>query len=158
MQARDYWRLVEPIWQSVSIYQGPDTFLRQFNAAPQQARTLLAAHWCQSEVCNGGFLQFFYNPTSVLAPEASEAFRAIGMPLTAEVVAKAAAWFGAEYPREREQRMARLAPFHPRKRGTDPFESLDTEFFRLLDKESGGFITAANQYAAGRISSGNDAA
>jgi Domain of unknown function (DUF4375) len=27
---------------------------------------------CQSEVCNGGFDQFFYNGTGVLAPEAAE--------------------------------------------------------------------------------------
>ncbi|WP_369973953.1 DUF4375 domain-containing protein [Polaromonas sp. SP1] len=33
------------------------------------SRHLFAVHWCQSEICNGGFMQFFANSTGVLAPE-----------------------------------------------------------------------------------------
>lgn len=70
-----YWRLVEPIWDTVSIYHGPKAFLEQFEAAPEASRTLFAAHWCQSEIDNGGLYQFFCNSTGVLALEAAEAFR-----------------------------------------------------------------------------------
>ena len=68
-----YWRLLEPIWDSVSIYDGPKTFLRQYRRLPRAVGHLFAAHWCQSEICNGGFHQFFGNSTGVLAPEAMEA-------------------------------------------------------------------------------------
>jgi hypothetical protein len=147
MEQRRYWRAIELIWESVSIYVEPDAFLRSFRDAPERSRNLLAAHWCQSEVSNGGFLQFFYNPTGVLAPEAAEGVRSLGMLQIATVIERAIAWFGTAYPRKRDHRIAVLAPYHPRKRGNDPFEQLDLEFLHLLDTESGGFIHAANRYA-----------
>ena len=74
-----YWRAVDPIWHSISIYDGPRVFLRQFGKVPVHLGLLLAAHWCRSEVFNGGFHQFFSNPTGVLAPEAVSGFKAIGL-------------------------------------------------------------------------------
>ena len=56
-----YWRIVAPIWDDVSIYDGPEVFLRGFAAAPRRARNLMVAHWCVSEVRNGGLGQFFSN-------------------------------------------------------------------------------------------------
>lgn len=99
-----YWSLVDPIWETVSIYDGPEVFLRQYNASPEASRTLFAAHWCQSEINNGGFGQFFSNSTGVLAPEGVQAFRALGMPQTADLIEKAMAAFGAHYPRDRSER------------------------------------------------------
>jgi hypothetical protein len=64
-----YWALVEPYWDGVDIYEGPGRFLDDFKAVPARSAHLLAAHWCQSEVINGGFDQFFYNSTGVLAPD-----------------------------------------------------------------------------------------
>ena len=66
-----YWSLVEPHWERISIYDGGATFLRQFLTTPVRSRHLFAAHWCMSEVYNGGFHQFFHNSTGVLAPEAA---------------------------------------------------------------------------------------
>src|SRR6478672_11661355 len=84
-----YWSLVKPIWRSISIYHGPDTFLRQFRVVRPESGYLFAAHWCQSEVRNGGLHQFFSNSTGVLAPEALTAFRAIGLSEWADVLAEA---------------------------------------------------------------------
>ena len=47
-----YRAIIKPHWERVSIYEGADTFLREY--ARDVARNLLSAHWCQSEVCNGG--------------------------------------------------------------------------------------------------------
>ena len=144
----DYWELVEPIWDTVSIYDGEAIFLEQFSASPEVSRKLLAAHWCQSEICNGGFDQFFFNSTGVLAPEAVEAYRAIGMPLTAAVIEQAMAFFGAAYPRDSEVRgktldlLAVLSDQDER-----VFEALDDQFFDLIERESGGFVNAADSYA-----------
>jgi hypothetical protein len=143
-----YWSLVEPIWDEISIYDGEEVFLQQFEACSFASRTLFAAHWCQSEVCNGGLHQFFGNSTGVLAPEAVTSFRCIGMPMTAAVVSQAMSWFGPTYPRDREVRNENLAKYereHPE--DWDPFEKLDDHFFELIEKENGGFDVAADVYA-----------
>lgn len=143
-----YWSLVNPIWDIISIYGGEETFQKQYEAVPLVPRTLFAAHWCQSEVRNGGLHQFFGNSTGVLAPEAVLAFKAIGMPRIAAVVSEAMSWFGPVYPRDREVRDEQLGEYeneHPE--NWDPFEKLDDQFFELIEKENGGFIAAADTYA-----------
>jgi hypothetical protein len=137
-----YWAKVEPIWKAISIYEGGDTFLEQFQRVQGKLGDLLAAHWCQSEVRNGGFAQFFGNSTGVLAPEAAAGFRAIGMPRCAAVIAEAMSFFGRPYPREREEREAALTG------EARPFAALDDQFYDLLSEEAGGFAVAADKYAS----------
>jgi hypothetical protein len=72
--------MIKPHWKRVTIYEGGDPFLREYARTPEAARNLLTAHWCQSEVCNGGPHLFFFNPTGVLAPEAAIGYEAIGLP------------------------------------------------------------------------------
>jgi hypothetical protein len=143
-----YWLLVEPHWERISIYEGGDVFLEEYNRTPERARHLFAAHWCVTEVCNGGFHQFFTNSTGVLAPEAEEAFEAIGLPQMASVVRRASAIFGTVYPRDRETRQdALLAYEEGREEDWNPFVLLDDEFFHLVTNESGGWEDAANRFA-----------
>jgi hypothetical protein len=142
------WSLVEPVWKSVSIYDGPDTFRRQFRAVQSEVGHLLAAYWCQSEVRNGGFHQFFSNSTGVLAPEALDAFRSIGLTEWAEILAEAMQVFGTPYPREREDRQERLSEFKGRKREEwDPFHSLDDRFYEWLHAGEKRWEKAADKYA-----------
>src|SRR5438105_3105405 len=93
-----YWSLVKPIWRSVRVYSPPDEFLAQFAGLRPEVGHLFAAHWCQSEVRNGGLHQFFSNSTGVLAPEALVGFRAIGITEWADIVAEAMRFFGESYP------------------------------------------------------------
>lgn len=81
-----YWQAIASIWRTVSVYDGADAFLSQFRKVRPELGHLLASHWCQSEVCNGGFHQFFTNPTGVLAPEAAAGFSAVGMNQCAALV------------------------------------------------------------------------
>lgn len=144
-----YWDLVDPIWDTVSIYEGGETFLKQYADSSEPSRILFAAHWCQSEINNGGFAQFFSNSTGVLAPEGVAAFLALGMPKTAETIQKAMNVFGSAYPREREEREDALeACWNAVDEEDDLFESLDQNFFRLVESENGGFREAADAYAA----------
>jgi hypothetical protein len=48
-----YWKLVRPFWEKIDIYR-VDSFLSTYHAAPIRSAQLYAAHFCQSEVCNGG--------------------------------------------------------------------------------------------------------
>ena len=143
-----YWQLVEPIWDVISIYDGSEAFEAQYRASPEASRTLFAAHWCQSEVRNGGFEQFFSNSTGVLAPEAVEAFKVIGMPKTARVVETAMTVFGSRYPRDRGEREAIMeSAFTSCDDESYPFEEFDEEFFDLIKQEGGGFEASADRYA-----------
>ncbi len=107
--ADSYWDLVEPVWKKISIYDGPEAFLSQFRSFPAVPGNLFAAHWCQSEVRNGGLHQFFSNSTGVLAPEALSGFQAIGLTEWATILDEAMRFFGPSYPRDRETRIAVLA-------------------------------------------------
>jgi hypothetical protein len=123
-------------------YHGVERFLAEYQAAPKAPRTLLAAHWCMSEVSNGGFAQFFFNSTGVLAPEAVVAFRAIGMPNAADTIQAAMNSLGRPYRREREARQDAMTDTDD-----DRLRQLDMQFFKLLREEAGGFRAAADAYA-----------
>jgi hypothetical protein len=140
------WNVVAPYWEPVDIYSGGDVFLRTFARVPEPIGHLLAVTWCQSEVCNGGFHQFFTNSYGVLAPEAAQGFRAINMPAAAGVVEEAMAWFGTPYPRDDQQRDRLLAIFggdlddedeDADEREWNPFCDLDGRFADAIGDEDG---------------------
>lgn len=140
------WRLVKSYWGVVDIYGSPEDFLESFRLAPRNAGLLLDVRWCNSEVCNGGLHQFFYNPTGVLAPEAVEGFQAIGASRCSEIIAQAAEMFGWQYPRDHQRRIAVLRTLERPGRlraEWDPFQALDKEYYasvagdtlyRLMDR------------------------
>lgn len=144
----EYWKLVNPIWNEISINDSEEKFLRDFENADERPRLLFAAHWAQSEFMNGGLGQFFANPTGILAPEAVRAFRAIGMPLTAATLSDAMKFFGDPYPRDREARLSIIERFFE-DHGEDKNPILDQEelFAVQIEEENGGFWEAADQYA-----------
>lgn len=146
--SESYWRFVEPIWDTVSIYDGGDVFLREFNKATDKQKTLFAAHWTQSEVMNGGLGQFFTNPTGVLAPEAVKAFEVIGMPKCAKALNNSMKFFGHTYPRDQTIRETILDQFY-KAHGEDaiPLEELEDIVATEIEDENGGFEDAAERYA-----------
>jgi hypothetical protein len=144
----DYWKLVGPVWDSLVQWDAVPEFQSAFSSAEVSARTLFAAHWLYSEVCNGGFHQFYWNSTGILAPEAADAYEAIGMPRTAAIIRRSMSWFPPPYPRERHARLYLLDGYdeaHPKDHG--PFRSLDDEFYDVAELENGGFVSAANAFA-----------
>ncbi|WP_394847857.1 DMP19 family protein [Pendulispora brunnea] len=127
----------------VNIYDGPKPFLTDFAKVPPELGHVIAAHWCQSEVNNGGFFQFFSNSTGVLAPEAAAGFAAIGMPRAAEAVRKAMSVLGQSYPRRRWWRKFALARAGKR---VAELEALSNELTNALREEGGGFESMADAY------------
>lgn len=146
MREAAYWSLVEPYWESVDIYQGATAFLRTFAIVPRPSGLLLAAHWCQSEVRNGGFHQFFTNSTGVLAPEALDAFLEMKRPDLAELVLSSMRFFGEAYPRERHVRAEALASRSgSARKDWDPFYKTDDLFYERLKDLA--FEESADLYA-----------
>jgi hypothetical protein len=139
MSETGYWNLVEPYWEAVNIYDGPSDFARTFREVPPSVQPLIAAHWCESEVSNGGLHQFFSNSTGVLAPEAAQAFRVLGVDLLATVLEEAMAFFGPNYPRDQDERCAALPEPDGRPREEwDPFFALDERFYEAAGYRGGG--------------------
>jgi uncharacterized protein DUF4375 len=136
-----YWRLIHPAWEQIDIYNGADVFLKTYAAAEKSAGLLFAAHFAQSEICNGGFDQLFWNSTGVLTPEAIEGFQTIGMAETAENVRRAMKLLGENYPRERGDRQNALATVNQQM-----LDELDKEFFALIETENGGFKQSADKF------------
>jgi hypothetical protein len=144
----EYWSFIEPIWEAVSIYDGPGVFLDQICNVMTDQGHIFSVHWCQSEVCNGGLHQFFWNPTGVLAPEAVAGFRAIGLNDCADILEEAMSFFGKDYPREQEKRaeiLGRIEGYAPEE--WDPFNHLNGKFYEGLDYENRRFEKAADEYA-----------
>lgn len=142
------WRIIEPVWNTISIYDGHQIFCEQFAKVQPEVGHLFAVWWCHSEVCNGGFHQFFGNPTGVLAPEAAAGFHAVGLIDCEELVKEAMRFFGQTFPRDHEQRYQQLprGPGKPRAEW-DPFCNLDKRFYQLLDWKLRIFERAIDDYA-----------
>ena len=151
-----YWSVINPYWDAIEI-DSAESFDRTFKTVPRNVGLLYAAHFCQSEVCNGGFTQFFWNSTGVLAPEAVEGFATIGQPKLGGVIEKAMLMLGLPYVRDRTVRWAAMERLHgdwqrtslerPRMKRVTSFEPLEQEFYALLRSEAGGFEEAADRYA-----------
>ena len=163
-----YSDVLEPHFKAINIYKDPDTFAASIADIPRQIVLLYAAHMCQSEVHNGGFLQLFWNGTGIIVPYAIEAYRAIGMPILASLVEEAANPLGAPYPLDRDDRWDALLSASDLSEGeiqtifkTEdnlyiafakatknlPFDDLDPYFWETALTENGGFKSAATNYA-----------
>jgi hypothetical protein len=135
---------------------------------PRSIVLLYAAHFFLAEVHNGGFLQFFWNSTGLIAPEAVEGFMAIGMPQLAALLKTTAAPLGSPYPRDRNSRWDALLMASGRSQrelkqifkrtpnmylafaeATKPllFDEQNRLVWELAESENGGFQEAATRYS-----------
>jgi hypothetical protein len=146
--ADKYWKIIEPIWGDVSIYDSPKDFIDQYAQLNEKQKVLLASHWTQSEIMNGGLGQFFSNPTGILAPEAVWAFEQLRMPECASILAKAMKFFGDEYPRLRSVRESHFESFN-KLNGDNAIPLLEEEddMATQIEDENGGFWYIAELYA-----------
>lgn len=167
-QINSYWDVLEPHFESINIYQNLETFAASIVEMPRHVVLLYAAHVCQSEVHNGGFLQLFWNSTGIIVPHAIEAYKTIGMPTLASLLQQAAQPLGSPYPLNRDDRWDALlcgsglstAEIEEIFKRADhlyvafsnatknlPFDDLNRQFWDACKTESGGFETAATRYA-----------
>jgi hypothetical protein len=165
-----YWDLLGPHSEAIDIYKDRETLVASIANIPRHIVLLYAAHMCQSEVHNGGFLQLFWNSTGIIVPEAIEAYKTIGMPTLASLIQQAAQPLGSPYPLERDDRWDALIQastlseaeleslfktednlYRAFVKATEslPFDSLDRQFWDAAKTENGGFDTAATRYAQG---------
>ena len=73
-QEEEYSSKIEHLFEKVNIYDGVESFFASIKDVSRPMLLLYAAHFCLSEVHNGGFLQLFWNSTGIRKwriPEAS---------------------------------------------------------------------------------------
>jgi hypothetical protein len=146
--SKSYWRFVKPIWDTVSIYDGGEVFLSEFQKLTDKQKVLFASHWAQSEIMNGGLGQFFANQTGVLAPEAVEAFNSLGMPECSEILKNSMGFFGEPYPRDRSIRDQYFENFYEEfNEDKIPLKEYEVRIATVIEDENGGFESAADNYA-----------
>ena len=80
------WRVIAPAYDAVSLDDGAEAVARDLERLTAGQRALLAVHWCVSETLNGGFDQFFTNPSGLLFDEALTGFGRIGVPQGASIL------------------------------------------------------------------------
>ena len=156
-----YWAAVEQVWDTIDIYSGEERFLSTFASCNRDRALLFAAHWSQSEIVNGGLTQFFHNSTGVLAPEAVQAFIAIGMPEASRQIEIGMELLGLPFVRDRAVRMAQIESIldreyeqrhgAPRKYGSfryvEGWAPAESMFYECLQNENRGFMHAADAFA-----------
>jgi len=147
-----YCQLIDRLSPKVTdCWADEEKFAPENVSGPDGVKLLFAATYAERDICNGGFHQFFGNDTGRLAPEAIEGFCLIGIEDAGVVIAKAMKFFGASYPRNREERSKALeaVPGFPNAERDewDPFTALDEAFYACLKKEPDRFDNAANAFA-----------
>jgi len=139
-----YWAAISEAFDAVDATDTPAKFDTQMARWPLHIRHLLAVHWCDAEVCNGGFAQLFWNTTGIFAPIAAEACRAMKQQECADVIEEAMQRLGEAFLRNREAREALLDKADP------DFDDLNTRWFGHFPKKDGlnhALYVAMDKYA-----------
>lgn len=122
------WDLIQPLWYTVSIYDGLDVYEQNLKPFTEAQRKILALFWYDSEVCNGGHDQFFFNSTGIVWKDALECMRMIGAGKYAQNFQKAVDLFGGRIPFDRSERIAALEKLREEE-GFDDFEQIDSFYY-----------------------------
>ena len=129
------WAAIEPLMEAFSCAASAMAEEEVLAGATEGQRLLLALDWCQKEVRNGGFEQFFWNSTGGLWRDALEGFLRIGGGAYAELLGKALAVFpDGEPPLSRDERCSLLEAYEEEDLEAI-FDPLESAFYGLLDQE-----------------------
>lgn len=138
-----YWDFIQEAYSKVDIYNGADAFLSGYTKQPVWIGDSLSVHWFLSEMSNGGILQFFDNPTGVLAPEAVIGFRHMELPQLGELLENAMKVLGNIYPREQNVRNEISL-----KLPTTTFKDIEGQFYKTGGSNLGKIYDVMDAYAA----------
>ena len=133
--AGDYsaWDLLQPLWFSVSIYDGPEVYNKDLEGFTEEQRRLLALQWYDSEVCNGGHDQFFANATGVVWKDALEGMHMIGATQLADNFQKVIDLLGGHIPFDTEERNEMLDRLDE-EGDFEGFEEMDDLFYEYEEE------------------------
>jgi len=141
-----FWAVVEPMWEDLDFYREQETAADFFAKASLAQGAMIAMWWCRSEVCNGGFDQFFFNSTGMIWSEALKGFRMVGADSHAQRLEEALILFpGGEASRVRGERVEALESV-PEEQRQEFFNPIDEAFFALERSENGNLDALCAKY------------
>lgn len=126
------WKLIQPLWYTVSIYGTYDVYEQDLEAFSDAQRKLLALFWYDAEVCNGGHSQFFSNSTGIVWKDAIECMWMIGADKVAGNFQNAISLFGGSIPFDYEERNAALEKLYADE-DFDCFNQIDKFYYDAED-------------------------
>ncbi|MBW3623229.1 MAG: DMP19 family protein [Armatimonadetes bacterium] len=128
------WTVIEPLWEAIDFSKPKSIFPILSEVSPGQ-RALLCVDWCQKEVRNGGFEQFFLNSAGMLANEALKGFKLIQAFSYAELLDRALTVFPeGKAPIGRSIRAKQIKSLSKCER-ENLFGPLEDRFYQLLRSE-----------------------
>ena len=126
------WAVIEPMWDDLNFYEDWGRVEKFMKAVTPGQGAMISIWWCESEVCNGGFEQFFSNSTGMLAEPALKGFRLVGADHYSDLLWQAMSIFaGTKRLRNRRKRNEALYA-EPYKERLAFLRSLDDQFYKLL--------------------------
>jgi len=125
------WVAIEPLWDAISFTGGWRATSKVFRDASAGQIGLLSLDWCQKEVRNGGFAQFFENSTGMLTPEALQGFKMIGATSYAKLLREAISLL----PGRRAMRSRLCRYLQCRFLSSARLDALESSFYDLLKSD-----------------------
>jgi Domain of unknown function (DUF4375) len=123
-----WWDVIERVYDELKTPYEPDPRLER--VTPGQ-RALYALHWMRSEVDNGGFHQYLYNSTGMLANDAERGADLMGATEFGDLLRELLALFpDGRLREEQEDRISFLEGLS--EEGLAKLEQLDDRFYDLM--------------------------
>ncbi|MCL2847420.1 MAG: DMP19 family protein [Firmicutes bacterium] len=117
--------IIEPVWYSVSIYDGVEKYEKDLGAFSIPQRYVFAIEWYNAEVCNGGHDQFYGNSTGIVWEDVMNGLKTIGAKKHYDIIKKSIKKMGGNPSKDSEEREEKLEELEP------DFEKLDMKFYEL---------------------------
>lgn len=134
-QQNGIFEIIEPLWWSVSIYDSEEKYYSDLEKFTVEQKYIFAIVWYSSEVNNGGHTQFYDNSTGIVAQDALEGYKRIGLIDNYKILKESIARMGGKVFKDREKRQKQLEKHNP------DFEDLDRKFYKIdSDKKILQFI------------------
>jgi len=147
-----YMAVINPLWYSVSIYDGQEKYEKDLAQFSKEQRLVFACAWYLSEINNGGHEQFYSNSTGIVWKDALSGFDSLGLKEFAEVLAESARRLGGSPDMNRTERLNQLERLQPK------FNDLDNRIYAMeedsdVDQAFMAFIRANRSkfYFSGEI-------
>lgn len=117
------YEIIEPLWWSVDIYNGEEKYTSDLSKFSKEQRYVFAINWYLAEVNNGGHDQFYYNSTGIVAEDALQGFKELGLIENYNILKESFVLMGGLPSKDREERQNQLDKLEPN------FEELDNRFY-----------------------------
>lgn len=123
--ALDVQKVIEPLWWSVSIYDGEEQYENDLKSFTTPQRYVFAIQWYSAEVNNGGHFQFYDNSTGIVWEDALKGFETIGAQQNMNIIKESANRIGRNPSKDREKRQEQMERYN------SEFDDLDKLYYEI---------------------------